>query len=157
MDAETQHQIAHLIALRETHTKHLHVLELQAATLGMTAPTTIQVQIDELHEKIALLEREITKLSVAEAQWLQRIVPPVDDNGDYSSGDDMTDRLLLIGRYVVNIETAVHREMAAIFRLLDQQDEQDRIERHKRQRRVDLFYAIIIIMLVVIVLAIILL
>lgn len=41
------------------HNRRLHVLELQAAQFGLHCPPHITLEIDDLNQKIAALEREI--------------------------------------------------------------------------------------------------
>src|SRR6266487_4792495 len=60
MDAdELKEEIAHCQALIKDYTKRLRVLERQAAKFGIHVPPQIQVEIDELAEKIQKLTKTV--------------------------------------------------------------------------------------------------
>ncbi len=49
----------HLESLRETHQKRLHILELQAARFGPSTPPEIQIEIEDIHDKINSLDSQL--------------------------------------------------------------------------------------------------
>lgn len=63
MDAdELKEEIAHQRTLQKEYRKRLRVLEQQAAKFGVHAPPHIQVEIDDITEKMQEKEHEIAKL-----------------------------------------------------------------------------------------------
>lgn len=54
-------QHAHLLKLREIHTKRLRVLELQSAQFGISVPPHILLEIEDIKEEIANINIQIEK------------------------------------------------------------------------------------------------
>lgn len=57
MDAD---ELNHLTELRKIHQKHLWALERQAAQHGLSVPPAIEIQIGELRQQLAQLDRQIS-------------------------------------------------------------------------------------------------
>jgi len=76
MDTEQQE---HLRNLRAGYRKRLYVLELQASTTGYSTPAEIQIEIDELKQKIAELNKQLgeeTALEVPRMPAADLSTPP---------------------------------------------------------------------------------
>ena len=54
-------QIQHLTELLSIHRKRLHILELQAASFGISMPPHIAIEIEDIKEKIAIVEVQLKK------------------------------------------------------------------------------------------------
>lgn len=148
VDAETEAQIHELIELRTDHRKRLHALERQAAQQGISTPPHITTEIEIIKEQVVRIEADITKLYVDQARWLSQQVWELDEH----NGQHTPDRLLAIWRKLGTLETAIHREASAIYRLVDEHYDRHSYEGHRRRRRQDVYSISIIVLLVVLIL-----
>lgn len=145
MDAETQSQINDLVELRDAHRRRKKHLELHAATIGMSTSPELTIEIEDIESRIEDVERSILRLRYQEARMIASIVPndTVTDITDIA----LHDRVSAIGNYVLNVESAVHKEMAALLRILDDNTVYDAKQRINRQNKTDfLSYSIIILL-----------
>jgi len=55
----TDQQPQHLVELRQTYQRRLHVLELQAATFGLSAPPHVLTEIEDIREKIEAINEQL--------------------------------------------------------------------------------------------------
>ncbi len=68
MDAdEIREEIAHNKALIKEYKKSLRVLELQAAKFGLHVPPYIQIEIDEIRERVQSFEQSVLKYDTSQS------------------------------------------------------------------------------------------
>lgn len=63
MDEETRSQIGDLDNLRSAHKARLHVLEIQAARQGNSAPPEVTIEIGDIKTKLVPIDAAIFKLT----------------------------------------------------------------------------------------------
>jgi len=107
----------------------------------------VKAEIQDIEQQIKQIDQASGKLQIQEARFLARALPPSCD-GEYTSGDEVLDRLDSMGRYVLNVEDAVHREVGALLRLIDTRSMADDLHRTARQKIVDRQAIIIILLLI---------
>lgn len=56
-----QEEIVYLHKMRKAHTDRLHVLELQAAQLGISCPPNILIEIEQIKEQVASIDLKIQR------------------------------------------------------------------------------------------------
>ena len=147
LDVATQNQFDEMATLRQTHHRRLQLLQLLAAQRGYSTPVEVKAEIQDIEQQIKQIDQASGKLQIQEARFLARALPPSCD-GEYTSGDEVLDRLDSMGRYVLNVEDAVHREVGALLRLIDTRSMADDLHRTARQKIVDRQAIIIILLLI---------
>jgi len=150
MNLETQSQIDDLTELRETHRRRLKQLRLMLATTGTETPASIPAEIDAIEGKIYAIERQIGMLHKAEAAWALRLLP-AEQGAAASTEADTEKQLEAIARYVFSLEDSVHRDVGAIFHLIEQETQLDNADRKRRQKQFDIRVHIIITLLIVLI------
>lgn len=145
VDAETQSQINDLVELRDAHRRRKKHLELHAATIGMSTSPELAIEIEDIESRIEDVEKSILRLRYQEAKMIASIVP--NNKTENITDVALHDRVSAIGNYVLNVESAVHKEMAALLRILDDNTVYDAKQRVSRQRKTDFInYSIIILL-----------
>jgi len=135
LDGETQSQIEDLVELREAHKRRKKHLELQVASLGLAAPTHIAIELESAVDSIHAIEMTLARLRKVEVRKIAAILP--NSLEEDIRNVELHDRLNAIGHYVVNVESAIHKEIGGVLRLFDIHNIADETQRLARQKRVD--------------------
>lgn len=145
MDAETQSQIDDLVQLREVHKRRKQHLELQIVTLGLAAPAHLIIEAENAVSSILAIEATITRLRQIEVRALAAILPNALQND--ISDVAIHERFTAVANYVLDVESAIHKEAGAILRLIDNNSMVDEKQRKSRQKRVDTINIAIVVLL----------
>jgi hypothetical protein len=145
LDAETQSQINDLVEVRDAHKKRLKHLAIQAAYEGLSIEPAISIEIEQIEARVLGIEEVIARLRQREVRLIASIVP--NSTVDNITDIDLHDRVSAIGNYVMDVETAIHKEMGALMRIFDLYSIADEAQRVARQKRLDLFIVIVIVLL----------
>jgi hypothetical protein len=107
----------------------------------------VQTEIEDIEQTVKAIEATITKLYIGAAREAERNLmgKSLFDNGD---GTDTEKRLSALGHYIAQVEDAMRREIAGIYRVFDTWRSSDSVERIKRQRRLDIYFYIIILLFI---------
>jgi hypothetical protein len=146
-DGETQSQINDLVDVRDAHRRRKKHLEIQQALTGISVKPEIAIEIENIDSRIIAIESTIARLRQVEVRLIAAIVP--NDTVENIADVDLHERLNAIGYYVLNVETAIHKEMGALMRLFDIYGIADEKQRVIRQRRLDIYIGVIIVLLLI--------
>lgn len=146
MDAETQLQIERLHELRVQHERRKHVLELQTAQLGRSAPPEVRIELEDIEGKLREIDKSITKLLVAQQAEVLRAVEQPGGSGEWAP----------IWRYVTQLEDRMLKEFKGIYLFIDERIGADGKTRDARQQHTDVYRAIVLALLVAILVAVVL-
>lgn len=137
-----------LAELRENHRKRLVVLEQTAALYGIDVEPHIKIEIEDIKQKIADIDKEANHILLSSVSWTDDFV---DTSSDITNPKVLSDRITALGRYLAYREDSIRREVTGIYRFIVDNKEKDDNNRLFRQRRTDHLYILIILLLVVII------
>lgn len=155
MDAETQSQINDLVELRETHRRRLKILKLAKATTGIDTQPSVTIEIEAIESQVIELDKSIGRLHASEATWLARILP-AEPGAPASTPVEIDQQLGAIGRYIFSLEDGVHKDVSGIYRLIEVDRDNDKIDRKLRRKEQDRNTYIIMMLLAILILAVVL-
>lgn len=146
LNVETQSQIDDLTELRDAYRRRLKELMLTAATMGAQTLPHINIEIENIEGKVNEIERTIGRLHATEGAWLARMLP-IEGDGPAATPAEIEQQFAAIGRYVFQLEDAVHKEVGGIYHLIETERQIDGRDRRTRQYQTNIFYLSIIFLL----------